>query len=89
MKTSPTYFCIKTGILIALVLMFPLVWMIPAAFFITFVYQYIIAFFLGVKVMPTMDVACFYGHEKANVNFMTCSLTDRFDIPNMKQNFLN
>ena len=62
MKLNHTHFFVKTAILLAIVAMFPLNYMIPVALVVTLTYQYVIARVLGIRVMPTMDVACFFGH---------------------------
>ena len=46
-----------------------------------------IAFILGLKVMPTMDSACFYGNDKTTINFMSAVLIDRCKADEIKNNF--
>jgi hypothetical protein len=42
------------------------------------VYPYIIAAIYGVKVMPTMDMACFFGDDTARANIMTAITSEKF-----------
>ncbi|CDW90218.1 diacylglycerol o-acyltransferase [Stylonychia lemnae] len=88
MKTNITYSLIKTGVLLAFVSMFPCKWMIPAAIFVTLIYQYVIAIIFGMRVMPSMDVACFYTIDKATVNFMSCTLIEGYEVSKMRATFL-
>ena len=38
--------------------------------------------------MPSMDLACFYGNEKSNVNFMSATIVDTFSFEKAKKRFL-
>lgn len=89
MKTNLTLTLVKTGILLALVAMCPCAYMIPAAAVIVLTYQYLIALVFKVRVMPSMDMACFFGHDKANTNFMSFTVVDQFDFEKLKGNFLH
>lgn len=46
---------------------------IVSTFVLLLTYQHVIAFIFGLKVMPTMDQACFISSSKAHVNI--CSIT--------------
>ena len=34
--------------------------------------------------MPTMDLVCFFGDEKANVNFMSFTIVEKFPFEEAK-----
>jgi hypothetical protein len=86
MKIDVTATIIKTSALIPLfvVLTFPQAFV--ATIFLILAYQYVIAFFLGLKVMPTMDVACFAGSDKSRVNVMSATFVEDFDYDVIKKN---
>ncbi len=77
MKTKIGNTLLKTSLLILICALLPVKQAIPACLFTIWIYQYIIAFFFGVRKMPTMDAACFYGTDKANVNIMSYTILDR------------
>jgi len=61
---------------------------VPTCLILIWGYQYLIALLFRVKVMPTMDVACFFGNDKATVNFMSATVIDRMDFQKSKDHFL-
>lgn len=67
----------KFGILGAILALLPFPWSILACLAITWAYQYAIALFYGVSVMPTMDTMCFAGDNDIRVNFMSCTVIER------------
>lgn len=67
MKTNLSAFFLKTSVLVAVLATVPLPYSIPLCLFLTWGYQYVIGFFFGLKVMPSMDMVCFFGDDKANV----------------------
>jgi hypothetical protein len=47
---------------------------------VTWAYQYVVALIFRVHAMPTMDMVCFFGDEKSNVNFMSFTIIDKYDF---------
>jgi hypothetical protein len=80
MKVNFTYFVIKTLVLIAILLALRPLYAIPLCLFVTWAYQYVIAFIYGVHAMPSMDTVCFFGNDEARVNFMSVTVTERFSF---------
>lgn len=39
--------------------------------------------------MPTMDMACFFGDDKSNVNFMSATVLDELSFEKTKERFVN
>ena len=68
----------KFAVLLA-VLALPLPWTtaIPLCLFVTWAYQYLVAFAFGVHVMPSMDSACFLGQDTSRINFISVTTIDR------------
>jgi hypothetical protein len=58
------------------------------ALFVTWAYQYVIAFFFGVKAMPSMDTICFMGSDVTRVNFISCSFTERYHFEGAQEKAL-
>ena len=71
MKVNIGLVILKTSTLIPFLFLFPLYYSIPIVIFVTWVYQYIVAYTFGVKVMPTADVGCFMMDDKSRANFMS------------------
>ena len=84
MKVSTSCLLLKTSVIILIFAAFPLKIAIPVALFVTWVYQYIVALFMGVKVMPTMDMVCFYTSDKSTVNFMSNNLVEKYSAEQVK-----
>jgi hypothetical protein len=80
MKVDEKSLITKTSVLVALFLTAPFPWSIPLALFLTWVYQYLIAIFYGVHVMPTMDTLCFMGDDNIRVNFISFTILDKMDF---------
>eukprot|EP00347_Sterkiella_histriomuscorum_P014567 403360388 len=89
MKTNMTIALLKIGALLGVVALFPAIYMIPVAVTIILTYQYVIAAIFKVTVMPTMDLACFFGHDNANVNFMSYTIVEKFEFKVLRENFYN
>lgn len=89
MKVNHTYFFLKSAVLVLILAILPLKLAIPACLVLTWCYQYFVALVFGLKVMPTMDLVCFFGDEKARVNFESCTIVDNFSFDKMKEKFLN
>jgi hypothetical protein len=45
----------------------------------------VIALFFGLKVMPTMDMICFYGGEQEIINFFSSQVIERYTIEKFKE----
>ena len=43
---------------------------------------------MGLKVMPTLDLVCFAGTEKARANIMSATFVEDFDLEVVKKNML-
>ncbi len=77
MKTKLSNTLLKTSVLVLIFAALPIKLAIPVCIFTIWVYQYIIALLFGVRKFPTMDMATFYGLEKANTNIMSVIFIDR------------
>ena len=86
MKVDVTATIIKTAALIPLFVVLPFGYAFLATILLILTYQYVIALFLGLKVMPTMDAACFAGTDKARVNVMSATFVEDFDFDEVKKN---
>ena len=80
MKVDYTSFLTRIGILILVFWCFPLPWSVALSLFLTWSYQYVVAFLNGVHVMPTMDTLCFAGDDNIRVNVMSFAIIDRFEF---------
>jgi hypothetical protein len=78
MKVNYLLTLFKTSLLVPLYLTFPLCHALLATIAVIVVYPYIIAAIYGVKVMPTMDMACFFGDDTARANIMTAITSEKF-----------
>lgn len=85
MKINLKQSLLKTSLLVLILAAFPYCYWLPLAIIITIGYKYIVALFFGVRVMPTMDMACYYGHENAVVNFTSFTILDRQSVTRMKE----
>lgn len=85
MKVDYTAFLTKSGILLAVLWVLPLPWSILLSLFLTWVYQYVLAFVFGVHAMPTMDALCFAGDENIRVNVMSFAIIDRFEFETVRE----
>lgn len=84
MKVDYPSFFVKTGAIVAIFATLPFGKAIIASFFVTWVYQYIVALIFGVKAMPTMDALCFIGDDTAVANFSSASFLDPLDFDYLK-----
>jgi hypothetical protein len=59
----------------------PLSWTttILLCLFVTWAYQYLIAFIFGVHAMPSMDSACFLGKDTSRINFISVTTIDKYE----------
>lgn len=74
MRVNQNWFAIKLA-LIALIITLSS-WKVAILSYIvyTLILPYIIALIFGVKVMPSMDMGCFYGNDdKSRTNFMSAT----------------
>lgn len=88
MKVDYQYFFLKLSVLILLLALFPVKWSIPLCLFLTWVYQYIVAAICGVHPMPTMDMVCFFGDDKTNVNFISFTIIDKFEFNKAREKII-
>lgn len=75
----------KTALLLLVMFMTPWPYTIPVAAFLTWGYQYLIAWCFNVKIMPTMDSLCFMGDDNIRVNVISFTTIERFDFELAKQ----
>ena len=78
MKVDVGPFLVKSSVLLLILAWQPLCNAIPLCFFVTWAYQYVIAFIFGVHAMPSMDTICFMGNDKARVNFISITTIERY-----------
>ena len=69
MRVDPVATVTKFCVLIPLIALLP--FSLPLILIAIIAYPYIIAKIYGLKVMPSMDRACFYGDDITNINFMS------------------
>lgn len=84
MKTDYSAFFTKIAILILILVTVPWPYSLIACLFATWVYQYFIAFFYGVHVMPTMDTICFRGDDNIRVNFISFTIIDKYEFEKVR-----
>jgi hypothetical protein len=90
MKVNPLYFLIKSGVLLA-VFLSPLscYYSIPLCLFLTWSYQYLIAFlYPGVHAMPSMDACCHLDTDAARVNFLSVTTVERYNFESARKRAL-
>lgn len=75
----------KTALILLVLLLTPWPWTIPVAAFVTWGYQYVVAWFYGVKCMPTMDTLCFMGNDDIRTNVISHTTIERSDFELAKQ----
>ena len=81
MKVNLVAFFAKSSVLILILASpLPLRYSIILCLFLTWVYQYVVALIFGVHAMPSMDMACFLGNDKARVNFMSATYLERYEF---------
>jgi hypothetical protein len=75
----------KTALILLVLLLTPWPWTIPVVAFVTWGYQYVVAWFYGVKCMPTMDTLCFMGNDDIRTNVISHTTIERSDFELAKQ----
>ena len=73
---------LKYGVIFAIFSIPSLSWYnsVLISLFVTWVYQYLIAFFFGVHAMPSMDAICFLSKDTARINFISVTTVDKYDF---------
>lgn len=84
MKVDYVSYFLKTSVLIILLASLPLKYSISACIFAAWAYQYAIAVIFGVHVMPTMDMICFLGNDKANANWISFTVIEKYPFEKVK-----
>jgi hypothetical protein len=82
MKNNMTSALLKYGVIFTLFAIPNLTWYnsIILSLFVTWFYQYVIAFIYGVHAMPSMDSICFLSKETARINFISVTTVDKYDF---------
>lgn len=80
MKIHLGYFFLKFGIILAIFAVLPFLYALLLATFLTWAYQYFVALVYGLKVMPTMDMICFYSDDTSKVNFMSTNFIEKHSL---------
>jgi NRPS condensation-like uncharacterized protein len=75
----------KTAIIILVFSLTPWPWSIPVCLFLTWGYQYLIALYYGVHVMPTMDTICFMGDEDIRVNIISFTMIEKLEYEKVRE----
>ncbi len=75
----------KTALILLVLFLTPWPWTIPVAAFVTWGYQYLVAWFYGVNCMPTMDSLCFMGNDDLRVNIISFTTIEKFDFDLAKE----
>jgi hypothetical protein len=86
MKVNFAITLVKTSLLAPLFIALPLCQALLASVLVILLYPYLIALVFGVKVMPTTDLSTFFGSDKARVNIMSFTLTEKFSFEATKAN---
>jgi len=82
MKNNMTSTLLKYGVIFTILAIPSLTWYnsILLSLFVTWFYQYVIAFIYGVHAMPSMDAICFLSKETARINFISVTTVDKYDF---------
>jgi len=75
----------KTALILLLFWMTPSPWNLPLTLFVTWCYQYVIAYMYGVHAMPTMDSLCFMGDDDTHANIISITFIENFDFEKGKE----
>ena len=89
MKVDYPAFLTKTSIILVILALLPLPYSILVSLFVTWAYQYLIAFWHGVHAMPTMDTVCFLGDDDVRVNFISFTIIDKFEFEKVRTKILS
>ena len=82
MKNNMTSTLLKYGVIFTILAIPSLTWYnsILLSLFVTWFYQYVIAFIYGVHAMPSMDAICFLSKDTARINFISVTTVDKYDF---------
>ncbi len=78
---------LKFGAVVAVYACLSLFYATIFTLFLTWSYQYVIAFLNGVKVVPTMDAINFMDDEKSRVNFFSVMMMDKMPYDFLKSEY--
>ena len=79
MKVRPVPFIAKASALVLILAALPLPYSIIICIFVTWVYQYLIAWFYGVDAMPSMDTVGFLSEDTARTNIFSVTEIEKYD----------
>jgi hypothetical protein len=81
MKNDIQATLLKYGVLLAILAIPGLSWYksLILCLFVTWAYQYVIAYVYGVHAMPSMDAICFLSKDTARINFISVTTVDKYD----------
>jgi hypothetical protein len=85
MKVDAGACLFKTALILVILMLTPWPWTIPVAAFVTWGYQYVIAWWYGVNCMPTMDSLCFMGDDDIRVNIISFTTIEKFAFEPAKE----
>ena len=80
MKVDYAAFLTKTAVLLALLALTPWPYSPLVGLLAVWGYQYLVALWHGVIVMPTMDTVVFLGDDDVRVNFISFTVIERTDF---------
>ena len=87
MKIKLSTTLLKSSVLVIVLAALPIKLAIPVCLLIIVIYPYLVALLYGVRAMPALDSACFYGIERSNVNIMSYTILDRRSFERIKEIF--
>lgn len=80
MKVDYPAFLTKTAVLVLILALLPFPYSILLGLFVTWGYQYLVAFAYGAIVMPTMDTVLFIGDDDVRINFISFTIIEKSEF---------
>jgi len=80
MKVRLEFFLARISVLILLFAALPFWQAALVGVFLTWSYQYLVAWYYGVFAMPSMDSMVFMGDDTARVNFISITTLEKYDF---------
>ena len=79
----------KFAVIFAVYAVLPLYRATALVIIMTWAYQYVIAYFNGVQVIPTMDAMSFQDSDSSRVNFISVTHMDKMPLDQLKEMIRN
>ena len=85
MRIQWTYFILKFSVIIAIFAAINWRYAVPLIYFVTWVYQYVIGFFLRIHPLPSLDILCFCGTAACKANCISVTFFEKMDVETAKK----